>query len=67
MRARKIRVMGGTQPSIDQDQSGDLYGARAQVQQPGGNRALPEWQLQLLRGGDVQRVATGSDQRSCSK
>lgn len=67
MRAREIRVMGGPQSSIDQDQSGDFHGARAQIQQPGGNRTLFEWQFQLLRRGDVQRVAARSDQRACRK
>jgi len=62
MRARKIRILDGSQSSIDSDQPGDFYGAHAQIQQPSRNRALLEWQLQLLRGGDVQRVVARSKQ-----
>lgn len=67
MRARKIRILGSPQSSVDQNQPGDLHRACAQVQQSGGNRTLLEWQLQLLRGGDVQRVAARSKQRACGK
>lgn len=67
MRTRKIRVLGRPQSSVDQDQSGDLQRVRAQVQQSCGNGTLPKWQLQLLRGGDVQRVAARSAQRAYSE